>query len=83
MASLLVACRFGLVATCDANFDCGLPIQSPFRWRTGAHGYLRPHECHLIPSTGFSTVHECDRRTDHTTVTSVAIAGFQRRCMIV
>jgi len=31
---------------------------------------------HLIPSSGFIRVHECDRRTDHATVTYVAVSGI-------
>ena len=35
-----------------------------------------PAKWHLIPSSGHSRVHECDRLTNHTTVTSVAIGGI-------
>ena len=35
-----------------------------------------PAKRHPIESNGFSTVHGCDRRTDHATVTSVTIGGM-------
>ena len=40
-----------------------------------------PAEWHLIPSNGFSRMHECDRRhtdrrTDHAAVTCVAVGGI-------
>jgi len=63
------------------------PQNLPFPTGTAAPAYKRylglnevPAKWHLIPSNGFSRVHECDRRqthgrTDHATVTYVAIGG--------
>jgi len=51
-----------------------------------------PAKWHLIPSNGFDRVHECDRRhtyiniyrrTDHATVTCVAIGGIFQRCRLI
>ena len=52
------------------NFDSGFwPLNLPFLWWPGSLSDTWDHmrmsaKWHLIPSNGFSRVHECDRRPD-------------------
>ena len=49
----------------------GVPVQYNVAW---GHTSV-PAKWHVIPSNGLLRMNDCDRQTDHATVTSVAIAS--------
>jgi len=84
LSMVTIPLQFAMQILTGGNFDPKLPLPVQDRGSCLIQSYLGhtsvSAKWHLIPSNGFSEVHECDRRsdrgTDHATITSVAIGGI-------